>query len=182
MTNDNVGRLGEAALNYAKRGWPVFPLHHPLDGTCSCGKPDCESPAKHPRGDLVPRGLNEATTDLTTITKWWEQVPDANIGLRTGQISGIVVVDVDAKNGGIEFWRDLQDLNGRVDTLTSVTGGGGQHLFFKAPAEELKSTTGKMAPGIDTRAEGAYVVMPPSLHISGRRYYWEGNDDSADMD
>lgn len=68
MTNDSGGRLGEATLNYAKRDWHVFPLHKVAQGSCSCGQ-DCESPAKHPRGDLVPRGLNDGTTDLTTITK-----------------------------------------------------------------------------------------------------------------
>ena len=179
MTNDSVGRLGEAALNYAKRGWHVFPLHHPVNGTCSCGKDDCPSPGKHPRTE---HGLSDATTDPEIITRWWGEDPNANIGVRTGKISGIVVVDVDAKNGGIESWQDLQDFNGRVDTLTSLTGGVGLHLFFQAPAEELKSTTGNMVPGIDTRAEGGYVVMPPSLHVSGRRYRWEEHDDYEDMD
>ena len=160
------------ALQYAHRGWHVFPLHSVRNDLCSCGKSDCESPAKHPR---TAHGLLDATTDEDTLTKWWSTWPDANIGVRTGQVSGIVVLDLDAQKGGLDSWAELQDTNGRVETLTSLTGGGGMHLFFTAPANELKSTGSEIAPGIDTRAEGGYVVVPPSLHISGRRYQWEGD-------
>jgi hypothetical protein len=171
--------MGKEALAYAVKGWHVLPLHHPVNGACSCGVSICTSPAKHPRTE---HGLSDATTDLQVITQWWTEEPNANIGVRTGQISGIVVLDIDAKNGGLESWRDLQDFNGRVDTLTSHTGGGGLHLFFDAPADELKSTSGQIGPGVDTRAEGGYVVMPPSRHISGRQYRWEDDDDDADTD
>ena len=166
------------AISYARKGWAVLPLHSVVDGGCSCGTRDCGSPAKHPRTE---HGLSDATTDLEIITRGWKSWPDANIGVRTGQISGIVVLDIDVKNGGLESWEDLQDLNGRVDTLTSLTGGGGRHLFFEAPTGELKTTSGQIAPGIDTRAEGGYVVVPPSMHITGQRYRWEDDDDDADL-
>lgn len=171
--------LHESAIRYAAQGWPVLPLHHPIEGACSCGNPDCSSPGKHPRTE---HGLSDATTDPEAITRWWAEDPNANIGVRTGHVSGMVVLDIDAKNGGLESWRDLQDFNGRVDTLTSHTGGGGLHLFFEAPTEDLKSTSSQIAPGVDTKAEGGYVVMPPSLHISGKRYRWEGQDDDSDLD
>ena len=159
------------ALRYAARGRHVFPVHWPRDGVCSCGKPDCgKKSAKHP---LTPNGLTDATTNPEQIRNWWAQWPYANIGIVTGKVSGIVVVDVDPEKGGMESWVDLQDIHGRIDTLTSLTGGGGMHLWFQAPADELKSTAGTIAPGIDTRAEGGYVVAPPSLHISGQRYAWE---------
>ena len=166
-------RMLDHALQYAHRGWHVFPLHSVRNGLCSCGKPSCENPAKHPRTE---HGLLDATIDVDTIAKWWSTWPDANIGIRTGQISGVVVLDLDAKNGGLESWNELQDIHGRVETLTCRTGGGGLHLYFEAPADELKSTGSQIAPGIDTRAEGGYVVAPPSLHISGRRYQWEGEE------
>lgn len=173
-----------AALDYAQRGWHVFPCHSPINGRCSCGDPNCADPAKHPRfhKDDLRNGLNSATTDAVVIERWWTRWPDANVGVRTGKISGIVVMDIDAKSSGLESWQDIQDFNGRVDTLTSHTGGGGLHLFFEAPAKELKSTASQIAQGVDTRAEGGYVVLPPSLHISGRRYRWEGDDDDADID
>ena len=163
------------ALAYAERGWHVFPIHSVVGEGCSCNNNACEDQGKHPR---TPHGLLDATTEADIIRDWWSQWPNANIGVRTGKISGIVVVDIDSKQGGLESWRDLQDFNGRVDTLTSHTGGGGLHLFFAAPEEELKSTSGGMAPGIDTRAEGGYVVMPPSMHISGQRYRWEDDYDA----
>ena len=162
--------MKSAALGYGAKGWGVLPLHQPKNGVCSCGKPDCGSPAKHP---LTTNGLKDASTNPEQINKWWTRWPDANIGVITGKVSGIVVVDVDPEKGGMESWNELQDIHGRVDTLTAVTGGGGIHLYFQAPAEELKSTAGEMGPGLDTRAEGGYVVAPPSMHISGRRYEWE---------
>ena len=161
------------ALNYAEKGWHVLPLHTAVNGTCSCSKRDCGSPGKHPRTE---HGLSDATTDPNIIKEWWTRWPDANIGVRTGQISGVVVLDIDPKNGGLESWSELQDIHGRVDALTCHTGGGGLHLYFQAPETELKSSAGEIAPGVDTRAEGGYVIAPPSLHISGNRYAWEGEE------
>ena len=166
----NDGIMMDHALRYAAREWHLVPLHYPINGRCSCGKQNCPTPAKHP---LTPNGLKDATTNSEQIREWWQRWPDANIGIVTGQVSGIVVVDVDAGHGGLESWAELQDIHGRINTLTSLTGGGGMHLWFQAPADELKSTAGTIAPGIDTRAEGGYVVAPPSLHISGQRYAWE---------
>ena len=170
-------RMVDHALGYAARGWHVFPLHSVVGNHCSCRNPKCTvedggSPAKHPR---TLRGLLNATTNQEQIRLWWGRWPDANIGVRTGQISGIVVLDVDTDKGGLETWTKLQEINGRVEALTSHTGGGGVHLFFKAPeGVVLKSTAGIIGPGVDTRAEGGYVVAPPSVHISGRRYEWDG--------
>ena len=163
-----------AALAFARRGWPVLPLHHPVDGVCSCGRSDCPSPGKHPQ---TPNGLRDASTDPTIINQWWQRWPNANIGVATGSVSRIVVLDIDAGKGGLESWEELQDLHGRVDTLVCYTGGGGIHLYFEAPADiQLKSGSGEIAPGIDTRAEGGYVVAPPSLHISGQHYQWDGKE------
>lgn len=87
--------LGQAAGDYAARGWPVFPLHSRLsDGGCSCGKPACDSPAKHPRTRF---GLKEATTDHNRIVAWWRNSPNANVGLATGH--GLVVLDIDGEDG-----------------------------------------------------------------------------------
>ncbi len=72
--------LGEAALVYAGRGWLVFPLHSFRDGLCTCRRPDCKNPAKHPR---TRRGFRDATTDEKTIREWWRECPDANVGIRT---------------------------------------------------------------------------------------------------
>ena len=90
-----------AALSYARLGWPVIPLHYPVGGGgCSCNNPACDSPAKHPIGKLVPHGLKDATTDEELIRQWWARYPQANIGIRTGAESGLVVLDIDPHNGG----------------------------------------------------------------------------------
>lgn len=171
--------LLETALGYAKRGWAVFPLHSSINGVCSCGKRECLNPAKHPR---IEGGFKAATTDPDTITKWWTTWPDANTGVATGAISGIVVVDTDLKHDGPQTWLELQDQHGPIDTLTTLTGGGGNHWIFRTPTDRtLRNTTGKLGKGIDTRGEGGYIVAPPSIHISGDRYEWDHQAEIAHM-
>jgi putative DNA primase/helicase len=157
-----VSASGEAALAYAKRGVPVLPLHWPKDGGCSCGESDCQSPGKHP---LTEHGKDDGTTDPEIIKRWWGRWPQANIGLRMG--NGRVAVDVDPRNGGEE---SLHDLGPLPETVSALTGGGGQHLVFKADGQ-VGDRKG-LLPGVDLIANG-YIVAPPSRHISGRRYEWE---------
>jgi hypothetical protein len=160
--------LVTAALEYAARGWLVVPLHSPTARGCSCGRADCASPAKHPR---TLHGLKDATCDAGTIRKWWRRWPDANIGIVTGPESGILVLDVDGKLGEqslIDFERRGVHL---PDTHTVRTGGGGQHLYFVWPeGADVRNSASRIAPGLDIRGQGGYVVAPPSLHSSGARY------------
>ena len=100
--------MSDAALDYAARGWPVFPVWWALGGRCACGNPDCPHPAKHPIGKLAPKGRNSATTNSETIKKWWMDYPEANIGIPTGPESGLVVVDVDPRNGGDASLKELE--------------------------------------------------------------------------
>src|SRR5262245_40208280 len=80
-----------SALSYAARGWAVFPCHLLINGVCSCGKADCRNIAKHP---MTPAGFHDASTDELLIHAWWEKWPLANVAIATGQISGIVVIDI----------------------------------------------------------------------------------------
>ena len=81
----------EYALEYARMGWPVFPLHTPVaGGRCSCGKRECDNLGKHPR---TIHGRDDASTNEATIRRWWEIWPDANIGIATGD--GLLIVDFD---------------------------------------------------------------------------------------
>ncbi|SRR5579871_3853177 len=168
------GNLKNSALEYAQMGWQVIPLHNPIDGRCSCGKSDCGSVGKHPR---TPHGLKDATKDLAIIENWWTRWPEANIGVCTGRASGLVALDVDPRHQGneslyevVEKYRDLPN------TVESKTGGGGKHIFFRRPSREAhvgnKANLGDW-PGLDVRADGGYVVAPPSLHASGGTYQWE---------
>jgi hypothetical protein len=162
----------EAAFMWAARGVPVMPLYTPNEkGICDCRDgAKCKSPGKHPR---TYTGLKEATTDVKSILKWFRQTPDANVGGLTGEASGLLVVDVDPKSGGDLSLTDLIEAYGDewLDTLKVRTGSGGFHFFFEYPKGlDLRNTAGKIAPGIDTRANGGYVVLPSSKHVSGNRY------------
>lgn len=164
----------DRALFYARRGFAVFPLFTVEDGACSCGKRGCGSPGKHPIGSLVPRGVLEATTDEATIGQWWAVYPDANIGIGTGDVSRIVVLDVDAGHGGADTLDNLVRIHGELPETWSVqTGGGGLHAWFRMPLLDVRNSAGAIGPGIDVRGNGGYVVAPPSLHASGRKYRWD---------
>ncbi len=163
--------LMRAALDYAGRGWHVFPCHTPTEQGCSCRKDACEVIGKHPR---TPHGLTDATTDVATIRRWWRQWPEANIALRTGTVSGFVVLDEDAYKGGDTSRLGLeQSYSPLPETLQQLTGGGGVHYFFAHPGSPVKNSVETLGPGLDIRGDGGYIIAPPSLHVSGQRYVWE---------
>lgn len=161
-----------AALAYASAGWSVFPCHAPADNPsrCTCGHPDCASPAKHPR---VAGGLKAATRDIDQISTWWRRWPFANVAIRTGAVSGLVVVDVDPRHGGVAALEALRRDVGVIalETLTVETGGGGQHLYFRHPGGIVRNDVGrKLGAGLDVRGDGGYVLAPPSRHHTGGYY------------
>lgn len=151
-----------AALEYAARGWAVFPL-----------APGHKEP-------LIPReeggkGFKDATTDTKMIREWWAKYPTAGIGIATGEVSGgLLVIDLDNKKGnnapeGLKKWAAM---NGPLpETLTVKTpSGGGRHLYYHA--DVVLSSRAGVRPGVDVRANGGYVVAPPSV-FNGRHYRWE---------
>ena len=159
--------MAGSARRVAEKLGPVLPLHTPdpdHPSGCSCGRRGCDSEGKHPR---TLSGKDDATRDEEQIKRWWNMWPDANIGLRTG--AGLVVIDVDPRNGGDASITELEERHGRLDTLTARTGGGGFHLYLRGDLPDRKG----LLPGIDLKAGGGYVVAPPSLHVSGRRYTWK---------
>jgi hypothetical protein len=151
-----------AALSYARHGIPVLPVHTPAPEGCSCGRPECDRPGKHPR---LRHGLTEATTDLRRIEIWWSRWPDANIGLRTGIVMD--VADIDSTEG----WHGLRRLlGGAMPVGPRVrTGGGGWHLWFRPLGYGNRV---RLLPGVDWRGVGGYVVAPPSRHDRGADYRW----------
>ena len=165
----------DAALSYASRGWVVFPCHEPVrGGGCSCGRADCASPAKHPR---TRHGLHDATTDEKTIAAWWRRWPTANVALRTGAASDLVVVDVDPAHGGDASLARVAAEHGPLPpTLTVATGGGGRHFYFTHPGSPVRNSAGALGPGLDLRGDGGYVVAPPSRHITGGTYQWQNGE------
>jgi len=139
-----------AALEYAERGWHVFPVR---------GR------SKVP---LTAHGFHDASTSAAQIENWWARWPKANIGIACG-FSKLLVVDLDGEEGRAT-WPDLAVRNGEQETtLVCETGGGGLHLYF---AGEGRCTTRHLGKGIDTRGHGGSVIAPPSLHVSGKHYRW----------
>lgn len=172
------------ALAYVQRGWSVIPLHVPVvssdDLACSCGKRTCDSIGKHPR---TKRGLSDASRDPDVVRGWWTRWTDANIGVVTGNASsGLVVLDVDNGNGrnGDDSIRDLESAgNALPETPISLTGNGMHVLMLST--QEIPNSANLVGNGLDIRGEGGYVVAPPSLHRSGRRYEWEGSSHPDDI-
>lgn len=167
------------ALSYAKRGWPVFPLHQALGGqSCTCGN-QCGNPGKHPR---TKRGLKDATTDAAQINAWWTETPDAPIGIVCGDAQNLLVIDIDPRNGGDATWDRLVNEHGPIATVRVKTGGGGEHLYLRAPKVPVKSRGNALGAGVDISSNGHYIVAPPSLHASGSRYEFAPEAGLADIE
>jgi len=144
-----------AALDYLARGWSVIPF---------------EARGKRP---LV--AWQEFQTRRPTafeVKDWLSRFRNANIGLVTGAVSGLAVVDVDPQHGGSESLADLERRFGQLPaTVEAATGGGGRHLYFEHPGGVVHNRVG-LAPGIDLRGDGGCVVAPPSVHPNGNPYTW----------
>jgi putative DNA primase/helicase len=124
---------------------------------------------------MTGHGYQDASVDPDQITLWWQRHPLANIGFPTGAASGLLVLDIDPRNGG-----DVDDLPGKWDSTAEViSGGGGRHVYFRFPGGKFPKTPW---PGVDLQGEGALVLAPPSLHRSGRRYEWDGLREGDDLD
>lgn len=148
----------EDVLEYAKRGWHIFPLHT---------KSKMPAISREKGG----HGFKDATNDLGRLERWWKKNPDHNIGLATGA-SDLYVVDVDGERGE-ESLRNLEDEHGELpETLVCRTGQGFHH-YFQLPEGRPGNSSSKLGLGIDTRGEGGYVILPPSVHpLTLQPYEW----------
>jgi len=149
--------FAKAALEYADRGFCV----HPCNG-------------KRPMLEHWP---TRASSDRETVEDFWARYPNANIGLVTGERSGVVVLDVDRDpERGIDGEQTLKALEqqyGPLPTTPQVrTGRGGRHLFFRHPGHPVKTCAGELGPGLDVRGDGGQAILPPSVHPNGTRYEW----------
>ena len=143
-----------SALALAQRGVAVFP---------------CRPRDKRP---ATPHGCKDGTKDPVVIEKWWHHEPEYNIGIATGSLSNLFVVDVDGFEAEKEL-RKFEREHGELPATVKVTTPRGGHLYFTWPRETpVGNSVGKIAPGIDVRGESGYVLAPPSVHPSGRRYRW----------
>lgn len=121
--------------------------------------------AKDKRPLVNWKNYQEVTASVEEIREWWNKFPEANIGVVTGRISNLIVVDIDPRHGGSD------ELFKSIETVKAKTGGGGWHYFFKY--EEGIKNFAAIKSGIDIRSEGGFVVIAPSIHQSGNKYEWE---------
>ena len=142
-----------AALDYAARGWSVFPV--------AAGK-------KTPR---TANGFHDATTDDTAIRLWWEGKPFLNIGVATGSTSGVWALDIDGEPGAASLM-DLEQRHGELpDTSVFRTPRGGRQYLFTIPPGVSITSAVAILPGVDVRGDGGYSVFPPSVRPEGP-YAW----------
>ncbi len=159
------------ALKYRKRGWSVIPIHSVFNGHCTCGMAhrNNNSAGKHPV--IYWEKYAKTKASLNEIRDWYEsEYIDSNVGIVTGKISNLVIVDVD----GIAGVKALQKLGLHVPgkTLCSRTGGGGYHLFYRYPVNETVRGKLLLLEKVDIKGDNGYIVLPPSKHKSGNRYKW----------
>ncbi len=143
----------EAALEYAKMGWQIFP---------------CRPGTKYP---ATRHGVKDATSDEKLIRSWWERWPTANIGLACGPESGVFVIDIDLDHDkNIDGFESLKTFPDLPPTITAETPRGGRHYLFRADTPPANRNS--FRPGIDVRADGYYIILAPSIHPNGGTYRW----------
>jgi hypothetical protein len=150
---------------FAGRNIPVLPIHGMVDGCCTCGNDDCESPGKHPISSLVHNGVKGATVDLKAIQRWHRKHPDMNYGVAT---EGLAVIDCDSK----EALRAFRSHYRPPPTFTVKTARG-FHFYYRGEMPARNGARHKL----DVKSgPGCYVVGPGSRHEFGTIYaLWEDN-------
>ncbi len=191
QAREHGARILAAAVELAAAGTRVFPtwgvrlVPGPAGDEirCACGSVACPNRGKHPVGNLAPHGHNDGTTDLEVIRRWF-QVPAGdgpwtahNLGVTGGR--GLVVIDADVKQvrpdwpTGLEVLDDWETWTAGTTlppTKRVRTGGGGLHLWYRVHDQLRITSRNRVLPGVDVKADGGYVLAPPSLHESGRSY------------
>jgi hypothetical protein len=167
-----------SALNYAANGWPVFVLGRTKRPVANCHPCRIAGDEHDPRSCdcLTCHGFYAASTDPHRIAAMLHAVPAGLLATRTGAVSGLVVVDIDPAHGG------TLDKSLMTPTATVATGGGGWHLYYRHPGVPVPSRPLPGRSGVDIKADGGYVVAPPSRHPrTGRPYRWVGGRDVNEM-
>lgn len=155
MISSSPDSQKDAALYYLARGWSVVPIR-----------------ARSKRPIIAWQSYQLERPEVSDVEHWFARWPDANVGIVTGRLSGLVVVDVDVAHGGAEtFDALLRRHESLPDTVEARSGGGGRHLYFAHPGGHVPNRV-EMFRGVDLRADGGVIVAPPSVHSSGERYRW----------
>jgi hypothetical protein len=162
--------IGAWAAAYAEHHWKIIPLRGKLP---AIPNPHDKGSAEYQtcKGEcgMQGHGVLDATSDLDTVTAWWSgKYKGANIGGRVPD--SMFVLDVDVRSGGIEALNELTARHGKLpDTLTTITGTAGLHLFYRHPCGPISAA--RLPKGVELKTPKGYVVMPPSINpATGKRY------------
>jgi hypothetical protein len=171
-----VSALLPAALDAAERGWPVFVLGRSKRPVANCDACPPDEPDHDPAacGHLTCHGFYAATTNPTRLAAIVAAVPGGQLAVRTGTVSGLVGVDVDPAHGGLRSLSALMADRLVPRTLHVHTGSGGLHLYYRHPGKDITSRPMPNRSGIDIKADGGYLVLPPSIHHRTHRPYTWG--------
>ncbi len=154
----------EAAERYLARGWSVLPVR-----------------PREKRPLLRWEALQSKAPSKEQVEVWYRRWPDANVGIVTGEISNLIVIDVDPEHGGGDALERLERRHGPLPaTVEAISGGGGRHLYFAHPGTPLRNRAG-LVQGVDLRGDGGYIVAPPSIHPSGNPYVWREGHSPDEM-
>lgn len=175
LQNENIfvlnpikASLKARAIDFAERfGWPVHPVAGVTDGICDCRNHNCSSAGKHA---LLRDWGNMASSDPQEVAEMWDRYPNANIGILTGERSGLFVLDVDFGKGGRESLEKLGLTEDERGGAMEIRTGNGLHFYYRKPAGRRIASRAGILPGIDVRCDGGYVLGDGSMHVSGRRY------------
>ena len=162
------------ALRCAEAGLRMVPLYEVDDSlVCACRHgAACEDKqrGKHPR---ILEWQKHASAELDCVRRWWTKWPRAGLGVATGAKSNVWVLDLDG-DGALAWYKSKCREHGLTKTRGAKTGRG-RHLWWRWPDDAevtIRNTQKQIAPGVDVRGEGGYVVVPPTMHRSGVRYEW----------
>lgn len=161
-----MGVLDEAKT-YLARGWPVIPCRLWF-------KPGEKKASKKPL--VAWTAFEERMPAPDDLDRWWDQWPDAQVGMVTGPQTGIMVVDIDIGSSD----KDILSL-GLPPSLMVETPSGGRHVYLKYPKGVKVKTVSGFLPHIDIRGDGGFVVIPPSTYPDGRPYTWLVDPEFADI-
>ena len=179
-----MNKLKWYAEQYVALGLKVLPIWgiKQLNGrhVCACAKGEAcdQKPGKHPlTWGPFKSGVHSATNDMQALGQVIDAHPDMNLAIAVPD--GMIVIDVDPRNGGDYQLQDIETRHGKFpDTWDQITGGGGRHLCYQVP-QGMKFAN-KLAPGIDIKQGGGYIMVEPSMHESGQEYGWEASSNPLD--
>jgi len=179
VATNTASPILRAALRYAERGWHVFPLgprKQPL-GLCRTCRDDCPGRDDCTCPTTTCHGLYAATKDPNQITTWFTDNPSWQLAIRTGSVSGLVVLDVDGDTG-TQTLGQLERQHGVLPGTVLQGSGSGRsfHMLYAHPGGIVRNSASRLGPGLDVRGDGGYIVAAPSIHpATGRAYFLFGD-------